>query len=159
MDILGAGGCCRWGTSDKIRIVDKYCESEPTKVYVGIASDEKKRIIKERKPYKIFPLVDWNMTEQDCLEYCYNHGWNWLEGSIDLYDILDRVSCWCCSNKNKKELKNIYIHLPEYWQKLKNFQSRTDRPMKSYTKNGKSYGNVFDMEEVFKKEIDMQRKV
>ena len=111
-------GCCRWGTTDKIRIVDKYCESEPTKVYVGIAIDEPKRIEKERKPYKIFPLVEWGMTEKECLEYCRNNGWDWKEetpnGYIDLYDILDRVSCWCCSNKNRKELKNIYLYFQRF---------------------------------------------
>jgi len=153
-------GCCRWGTTDKIRIVDKYCESEPTKVYVGIAIDEPKRIEKERKPYKIFPLVEWGMTEKDCLEYCRNNGWDWKEetpnGYIDLYDILDRVSCWCCSNKNRKELKNIYLYLPYYWNKLKEFQSKTERPMKKYSKKGILYGNVFDMEKIF--EIETKRE-
>lgn len=28
-----------------------------------------------------------------------------------------RVSCFCCANKNLKELKAIYKFLPEYWQK------------------------------------------
>jgi len=153
-------GCCRWGTTDKIRIVDKYCESEPTKVYVGIAIDEPKRIEKERKPYKIFPLVEWGMTEKDCLEYCRNNGWDWKEETpnryMDLYDILDRVSCWCCSNKNRKELKNIYLYLPYYWNKLKEFQSKTERPMKKYSKKGILYGNVFDMEKIF--EIETKRE-
>ena len=57
------------------------------------------------------------MTERECLEYCYNKGFRWLENGIELYSILDRVSCWCCANKNKKELENIRIHLPEYYLK------------------------------------------
>lgn len=133
-------------------------------VYIGIAIDEPKRIEKERKPYKLFPLVEWAMTEKDCLDYCRTNGWDWLEesdktatGYIDLYNILDRVSCWCCSNKNRKELKNIYIYLPQYWQKLKDFQSRTDRPMKRYSKNGIQYGNIFDMEKVFEVETAHER--
>jgi len=59
---------------------------------------------------------------------------------------LDRVSCWCCANKNLKELRNIRTHLPKYWNCLKDLQSRTDRPMKG---PGKS---VFDLEERFGKE-------
>ena len=34
------------------------------------------------------------------------------ENDVRLYDILDRVSCWCCKNKNRKELKAIYQYLP-----------------------------------------------
>ena len=96
------------------------------------------------------------MTEQDCLDYCYAHGWNWRESGIDLYEILDRVSCWCCSNKNRKELKNIYRYLPEYWQKLKDFQSKTSRPMKKYYRNGVPYGTVPEMEEVLKEELEIE---
>lgn len=64
---------------------------------------------------------------------------------------LDRVSCWCCRNKNIKELKNIYMYLPEYWQKLRGIQSRIDTPFKG---EGKS---IFDLEERFKKEIENAR--
>lgn len=93
------------------------------------------------------------MTERDCLDYCREREWDWKEGKIDLYDILDRVSCWCCSNKNRKELYNIFLYLPQYWKRLKDLQSKIDRPMKQY-KNKKygEYGNLFDMEKVFLRE-------
>lgn len=81
-----------------------------------------------------------------CLQYCHDKGFEWIENGIELYSILDRVSCWCCANKNIKELKNYYKHLPAYWDKLKDFQKRTDRPFK----NNKV--TVFDLEEKFKKE-------
>ena len=93
------------------------------------------------------------MTEKDCLNLCYYKGFYWEENEIMLYDILDRVSCWCCANKNLKELKNIYTYLPQYWDKLKKLQQRTTRPMKKL-KNKKygEYGNVFELEKVFQKE-------
>lgn len=143
------GGRCRWGTTDKIRKLDKYCETEPTICYIGIAADETKRIAKARKKYKKLPLVEWGMTEDDCLKYCREKGWSWEEDGIDLYDILDRVSCWCCRNKNKKELRNIFKYLPKYWEKLKDFQSKTDLPMKTFYKDKKPYGTVFELEKVF----------
>ena len=138
------GGRCRWGTTEKLSALEKYCKGAVE--YVGIAVDETQRLIKERKGNKQFPLAEWGMTEKDCLQYCYDKGYNWLEDGIDLYSILDRVSCWCCANKNLKELKNYYLYLPKYWQKLKDLQSRTDRPFKNnkYT--------IFDLEEKFKKE-------
>lgn len=138
------GGRCRWGTTEKLVALEKYCKGAVE--YVGIAVDETQRLIKERKGNKQFPLAEWGMTEKDCLAYCYARGFDWIEDGVHLYDFLDRVSCWCCANKNLKELKNYYLYLPKYWQKLKDLQSRTDRPFKNnkYT--------IFDLEEKFKKE-------
>lgn len=90
------------------------------------------------------------MTEADCLQYCYSAGYFWLEGSIRLYDILDRVSCWCCCNKNLKELRNIRRYLPEYWEKLKHLQAQLERPMKGFYK-GQPCG-VFELDERFARE-------
>ena len=64
---------------------------------------------------KKYPLVELKMTEKDCLDYCRECGFDWVEGDVNLYDILDRVSCWCCANKNLKELRNYKRYLPKYW--------------------------------------------
>lgn len=142
------GGRCRWGTTEKIRSIRNYLKSKYVdnyKEYVGIAYDEGKRIKEDSK--KIYPLYDLKLIEKDCLEYCYSKGFNWVEDDVELYSILDRVSCWCCCNKNLKELKNYYKYLPKYWEKLKELQSKTNRPMK-YNKY-----SVFDLEEKFKGEL------
>lgn len=139
------GGVCRWHTSIKIKSINKYKRSLNDDVvdYVGIAFDEEHRFEKAKREDKRLPLVEWHMTERDCLLYCYERGWNWLENGVDLYDVLDRVSCWCCRNKNLKELRNIYNLLPEYWSMLKDLQWKIQEPMKG---SGKS---VFDLEERF----------
>ena len=114
------GGRCRWGTTEKNKTIEKYLKEKYGQDYmefIGIAFDETKRIEKERNEHKLLPLVDWKMTEKDCLEYCYNRGFYWEENGVQLYDILDRVSCWCCANKNKKELENMRTYLPEYYLK------------------------------------------
>lgn len=136
------GGRCRWGTTEKLKALDSYCEARNAICYVGIACDETERLRKERKPYKMFPLASWDMTEQECLTYCRERGIGWKEGKIDLYDILDRVSCWCCGNKNIWELYNIWRHLHDYWEKLKDLQAKTNRPIK------KGY-SIFDLERIF----------
>lgn len=112
------GGTCRWGTTEKQRAVDRYAEERDATVYVGIAADETARLGKEVKPYKRHPLAEWGMTEADCLSLCIDEGYTWDEGGVSLYDVLDRVSCWCCRNKNMRELKAIHDNLPEYWQRL-----------------------------------------
>ena len=146
----------RWGTSGKLSSImnhyKEYYPDEEITEYVGIAADESGRIRENSRigVTKAYPLFDWGMTEDDCLTYCYNHGWNWDENGIELYSVLDRVSCWCCQNKNLKELKNIYMYLPEYWQRLRGLQSRICAPMKG---EGKS---VFQLEERFKKEIEQE---
>lgn len=141
------GGTCRWGTSDKLRYIEKYCKGNYE--YVGIAADETMRIEKERKGNKLFPLVEWKITEQQALDFCYAKGYDWNEDDIDLYKILKRVSCWCCGNKNLKELKNYYKFLPDYWDKLKKLQLQTSRNMK-----GKY--SVLDLEKKFDKELEVQ---
>lgn len=138
------GGKCRWGTAEKLKAIEKYCKG--CYEYVGIAYDEPRRLSKERNGNKLFLLAELKMSEKDCLEYCRSKGFDWEEDGVDLYSILDRVSCWCCCNKNLKELKNYYKYLPKYWDKLKELQSKTDRPMK-YNKY-----SVFDLEEKFKED-------
>lgn len=143
------GGRCRWGTTEKNTIIKKYLKenyNDAYKEYVGIAYDEPNRIKDDNK--KIYLLYDLKYTEKDCLRYCYSKGYSWEEDGIDLYSILDRVSCWCCANKNLKELRAYYKYLPTYWNKLKELQNKTERPFRNNEES------VFDLEERFKKEVD-----
>jgi len=149
------GANCRWGTTFKNLVCDRYKATlgEDVTEYIGIAYDESNRA-KE----KTYPLIAAKMKEADCLRFCRERGFDWVEhtenGDVVLYDILDRVSCWCCCRKNRKELKNIYRYLPEYWEKLKWLQAQIQKPFQKF-KNKKygEYGNIFDMEKVFEKEI------
>lgn len=134
------GGNCRWGTTYKLQALDKYAEqNKDSIVYIGIATDETERLEKERAKYKRFPLAEWGITEDECLQGCYNAGFDWG----GMYEHLDRLSCKFCKNKNLKELRNIRKHYPEVWDELKDYQRRTDRPYKG---EGQS---VFDLEKRF----------
>lgn len=134
------GGACRWGTTYKQRELDKWAEkSKDSIVYVGIAADETERLEKERADYKRFPLAEWGITEAECLQGCYDAGFDWG----GMYEHLDRLSCKYCANKNLKELRNIRKYYPDVWEELKERQTQTDRPYKGA---GKS---VFDLERRF----------
>lgn len=149
------GGLCRWGTSNKTKALDKHAKEQNAIVYIGLAKDEPERLERLQKcPYKTAPLADWDITEKQALQYCFDHGIHWQENGIELYSILDRVSCWCCCNKNQKELYNIWKHMPEYWQKLTDLQHRTDRPMKKFRTDPEfgNLGNILNLEKYWAKQ-------
>lgn len=129
---------CRWCTSElKNKVIDKHLKQykeEGYIEYIGIAYDEQNRI-----KDKCYPLIEWQMTEKDCLQYCYNKGFNW-EG---LYEHFDRLSCWCCPLKNLKELETLYKYYPDLWQELK------EMDMKAYNQFRKDY-SVAQLELKFK---------
>ena len=149
------GGACRWHTGEKLRAIRRHLSGydEDVTVYVGIAADELHRAQRNREKGKEYPLIEWGMTEADCLSYCREKGFAWIQGDIDLYDILDRVSCWCCRNKNQRELYHVWKYLPDYWQGLLKLQAMIGEPMKRYCSEKEGfYGDLFRMEEVFRRE-------
>lgn len=142
---------CRWGTTEKLKSIDFYFKNEPDHIQcVGIAADELERLKKARKGNKRLPLAEWGITKEECLQGCYSLGYDW-EG---LYEDLDRVSCKFCAMKNLKELRNVYWKMPDVWDELRDYQSRTYYPYKG---DGKS---VFDLEVRFEleKEFETQGK-
>ena len=142
----GYGGG-RWGTREKINTINQYFKNESDYIQcIGIAADEVERLEKERNDNKRFPLVEWNITEAECLAGCYSLGYDW-EG---LYEDLDRVSCKFCAFKNLKELRNMYFKMPEVWSDLREYQKKTHLPFKGKT------GSVFDLEIRFELEKEFE---
>jgi len=138
-------GKARWGTTYKMQAIERfYKQFDKVVEYIGYATDEKapmrqgkiNRYRNNELENTVYPLVDWNMTEQDALKYCYNKGFDWG----GLYELYDRVSCWCCQNNNLKELKNMYEYEPEKWLKLKEMDKQIEkRVIKKYGEYKKEY--------------------
>lgn len=136
---------CRWGTAIKTRTIDKYFKTEPEHIQcVGIAADEMNRV--KSNGNKRYPLVEWGISETECLSGCYAAGFDWG----GLYEQLDRVSCKFCGLKNLKELRNIYKNIPSVWNELREYQRKTDRP---YRSDGST---VFDLEKRFDLEDEFE---
>lgn len=123
----------RWCTKAlKVKIINDYLRDLRSRYnirqYVGLAADEQDRL--ERKnnqsTEKIYPLVRWGWTEKDALEYCYSHGYDW-EG---LYELFERVSCWCCPLQPLDELRTLRRQFPELWQELLYLDKRQMKPFK-----------------------------
>lgn len=117
----------RWCTAMlKTRIINAYLKKLKKDFevieYVGIAADETDRI-----KNKNYPLVEWGMTEKDCLSYCYERGFYWG----GLYELFKRVSCWCCPLQGLKELRNLYEHFPDLWRQLQLWDESTWRQFRA----------------------------
>lgn len=122
-----AGCKIRWCTKElKTNVIYRYLSDLNKKFnvihYIGIAVDEQDRVRDKR-----YPLVDWGMTEADCLKYCYDKGFDFG----GLYEIFHRVSCWCCPLQSLEELRQLRKHFPELWQQLQEWQLKTWRKFRA----------------------------
>lgn len=141
----------RWCTREKIDALNKWINQHYNKKEdyiihcVGFAVDELNRTHSKemlKKGQVMFPLLNdysWNpetaralydsdlaMTEKQALKYCKDLGYTWS----GLYENFDRVSCYCCPLKRKKDLRTLYNEYPDLWQnalKMERSIPKTDR--------------------------------
>jgi len=121
-----AGGWCTACKHQTCLKYIRYIKGEKTE-YIGFSADEIKRtqtgwMLNRKWPVK-FPLIEAGMGEADSLRYCKSLGYNW-DG---LYDVFDRVSCFCCpkGGKSKREkVRQNYPVLWQEWQRLDKIASR-----------------------------------
>jgi len=110
----------RWCTAEKRGAINKFCNAyKPFTQWIGFSKEESKRI-KKTINY-CYPLVDWKVTEEDALKYCYEKGFDWG----GLYEKYNRVSCWNCPLQSLKDLKVLWLHFPDYWLKLIEMQKQS----------------------------------
>jgi len=107
-----------WCAACKHRTCVKYIRGiRDDKVeYLGFSADEVKRTqtkwILDRKWPVHFPLIEVGMGEVDSLAYCKNLGYDW-DG---LYEVFNRVSCFCCPKGGKTKRRLIQAHYPALWK-------------------------------------------
>lgn len=147
----------RWCTGEKQRAINAYANSLtwqgitlPVIQCLGYASDESARVEKH-KARKVprfqgygYPMVDWGITENHALEYCREHGLTWG----GLYDIFDRVSCWCCPLGGIAHARKIYHRFPMLWHRMLEMESWLPEQYRRYA--GES--TVSDLDRRFYKE-------
>ena len=116
----------RWCTALK-RDAKRKLKSKDDVDFQGIAFDEKDRALKN-KTGEIFryPLIEWQITEKQALEYCYSKGLDWG----GLYEKFHRVSCWCCPLSRIGELRVLYNDFPNLWKELEEMGEKSSRKFK-----------------------------
>ena len=110
----------RWCTGQlKTHLIDnavkKLKAAQAVRQYIGIAADEAHRC-----KGKIYPLVEWGISEEQALQICYDRGFDFG----GLYEIYRRASCWCCPLQRLEELRKLRLYHPELWARLINLDNR-----------------------------------
>jgi 3'-phosphoadenosine 5'-phosphosulfate sulfotransferase (PAPS reductase)/FAD synthetase len=132
----------RWCTRQKVETIKYYVKSKQEPVMcIGYALDEKKRIKDNSKYPKRYPLIEYGITEDAALKYCLEHGFSWG----GLYEIFNRVSCYCCPLQRISELRKLRKYFPKLWNKMLEMDSA--RP--EHNKGFKDYKTVHDFEKRF----------
>lgn len=104
----------RWCTNMlKTAVFKQYLKSQDEyRTYIGLAYDEQRRILRNKDSRNLYPLNDWKMTEADCLQYCYERGFDWN----GLYKIFKRVSCYLCPLQRKADWLNLEKYYPDLFR-------------------------------------------
>lgn len=106
----------RWCTGVLKRdVCSRYLKHTQRILYVGIAYDEYRRMLKKKQIKNTeYPLITWKITGEDALEYCYSKGFDW-DG---LYKHTERMGCYLCPLQRLGNLEYLYNNYPELWDNM-----------------------------------------
>ena len=94
--------------------VEREREREQVIQYLGIASDEPKRIERHsQRSGVILPLVEIGWTEEMCRKWCEDN-----DLLSPIYTTATRGGCWFCHNQGIEQLRLLRKNYPELWQLL-----------------------------------------
>ena len=113
-------GMCAANRECKVNPMQKYNKSlsPDTVSYVGIAVDEPKRLARLEGTSKISLLDKYCYTEADALKLCADH-----DLLSPIYEHSRRNGCWFCPNAKQKELRHLYDHHPDLWNRMLELQA------------------------------------
>lgn len=114
---------CYWTREAKIKPINNYLKgiSNPIE-FIGYTCDEKSKVRQNIKSKylngeiinKKYPLIDWNMTEDDCRDYCKKNGI-----LNPLYKYFNRLGCFLCPKQSKKNIEILREYFPEQYDELR----------------------------------------
>jgi len=107
------GWCTARKTSECNKYVRLILNDNPNVIEcIGFSADEEKRANKIQKKWPVrFPLIEWGITEDDALQYCYDKGYDF--GGIYEWMPSKRVSCYDCPKQTPADWEAIKKWHPE----------------------------------------------
>lgn len=142
-------GKCYVQRDCKLKPIQQYQKALPsdTAWYIGIAKDEKERLLRLRASGQVSLLEKYNVTERDAKKLCEDAG---LLSPV--YEFTDRGGCWFCPNAKAKELRHLYDHHPELWGRLLELQALPGKVSEKFNRR-QSFSEI---DAIFRQE-DLQR--
>lgn len=115
----------RWCTGHlKVHQISHYLSGLPVQPYhyIAFAADEQHRLERKnnQEAHKLYPLMEWGVTEAQALAGCYEAGYTWG----GLYEQFSHVSCWCCPLQSLAELRVLEQSYPALWARLRDMDDR-----------------------------------
>lgn len=97
----------------KLRTINRHYKTYGEHIrYLGLAADEKKRIARLDSKCRT-PLVEWEMTEKDCLAFLEKRGM-----VNPLYKKFRRLGCFFCPKQPLSSLRIVRHDYPEFWKMM-----------------------------------------
>ncbi len=142
-------GKCYVQRDCKLKPIQQYQKALPSDIawYIGIAKDEKERLLRLRASGQVSLLEKYNVTERDAKKLCEDAG---LLSPV--YEFTDRGGCWFCPNAKTKELRHLYDHHPELWSRLLELQALPRKVSEKFNRR-QSFSEI---DAIFRQE-DLQR--
>lgn len=136
----------RWCTREKVNCIRRYQRTVKGCVpCIGYAADEVHRC--KPGPHR-YPLIEYGVTEKQAIKYCRKLGYTWG----GLYDIFDRLSCWCCPLQSLPDLRALRKHRPGLWSTLRKMDKDIPTPNRRFY----GYKTVADLEYRFSTEEQLK---
>lgn len=112
--------------------------------YLGIASDEPKRINRHKdKTDVVLPLVDIGWNEEYCRQWCKEN-----DLLSPIYTSATRGGCWFCHNQGVEQLRLLRKNYPEHWELLLKWDSDSPVTFHSDGHTVHDFDKRFSLEEV-----------
>lgn len=111
-------GKCYVQRDCKMHPIRQYQKTLPSNTvqYIGIAKNEPQRLAR-LGGNQVSLLEKYGYTEDDAKQLCKQEG---LLSPV--YEFTDRGGCWFCPNAKLSELRHLYDHHPDLWQKMMRLQ-------------------------------------
>jgi 3'-phosphoadenosine 5'-phosphosulfate sulfotransferase (PAPS reductase)/FAD synthetase len=131
----------------KLRAISRYYKGIRAKVvqYVGIATDEEKRLGSFDQINKISLLVKYGYTEEMAKNKCLEYGL-----LSPLYDLETRNGCWFCPNGSDVRFCRLYRKYPHLWAELEKLSkvSNLSSPVFKYSKTFEEYADKIKQQQL-----------
>lgn len=122
-------------------------QSKPFNVIIGLASNEKDRVLSAENKNQIALLSLLGIHEMETYKICKN------EGLLSpTYSYSERGGCWFCPNQKIQEIELLYREFPHLWDELMKVQKAPNKVTELFNRTQ----TLYDIEEQINRGVQMK---